>query len=452
MALEDLFGTDATVDPYAGGIGDAYTGNAISPGHKAAIAKIEELQRPLLERKNKLMEQLYEPDHLSFGGAVAQALVGFLPAILGKTLAGNAGGAIGAKAGLEGLGTYDTISKAYRADQQKQGLAQVKSIDDERAVARDLEKTLLTGGIRSKEVEEQRKYEDTRRRPGGDIYDFELKKMGLENQYRLGQIAANANANDGPPVSQAEVDAAIAQLRRSVPVEQQGTLAAQEAAIRDAAKDRSVFNTHLQKYVPSAGAANQAGYLDLARTKFDSSRNSGELVAAGPNTDPRGLPKAQEVLQSKKMLTYYGTELANSLAKNGVAFFDDAAGRQSQLAAGMINALRLMDAQGANFTGMERASNIQQMLSLPDTAAIAYATDMLRGISQENKLQDFLRDLNYRADSTLGVLGYKYVPSDANPTSTMTQAPSASSKQYPPDIEAQIQKRLNEKLTAAGIR
>jgi len=442
MAYDDIVnpGTDIGYD------------GVVSPEYEDKLGQLRSMDRPLLERRNKLMDQIYEPDHLSFGGAVAQALVGFLPAILGKTLAGNVGGAIGARAGLDGLGTYDTISKAYRADEQKQGLAQVKSIDDERAVARDLEKTLLTGGIRSKEVGEQRQYEDTRRRPGGDIYDYEFKKMGVENQYRLGQIAASANANDGPPVSQPEVDAAIAQLRRSVPVEQQGALAAQEAAIRDAAKDRNVFNTYLQKYVPSAGAANQAGYLDLARTKFDSSRNSGELVAAGPNTDPRGLPKAQEVLQSKKMLNYYGSELANSLAKNGVAFFDDAAGRQSQLAAGMINALRLMDAQGANFTGMERASNIQQMLSLPDTAAIAYATDMLRGISQENKLQDFLRDLNYRADSTLGVLGYKYAPPDASSTSANIQAPTTGAKQYPPDQEALIQKRLNEKLAAAGRR
>lgn len=209
MALEDFFGTDETVDPYAGGIGDAYTGNAISPGHKLAIAKIEELQRPLLERKNKLMEQLYEPDHLSFGGAVAQALVGFLPAILGKTLAGNAGGAIGAKAGLEGLGTYDTISKAYRADEQKQQTAEAKSLEDKYNNYETLKKTLLTGGMVRGNQEEQRKYEDTRRRPGGDIYDYEREKMALQHKYRTSEIAL---AKDSNKPSSADLDFAKSSL------------------------------------------------------------------------------------------------------------------------------------------------------------------------------------------------------------------------------------------------
>lgn len=98
MAIDPITGEEE-LDSYTPVLSGLRSGN---PTADAVLGNMDALRAPYLERSSKLMQQLYEPDHLSSTQLAGQALAAFLPTLLGRVFAGNKGGAIGATVGLEG--------------------------------------------------------------------------------------------------------------------------------------------------------------------------------------------------------------------------------------------------------------------------------------------------------------------------------------------------------------
>lgn len=163
------------------------------PGLDAAttssIEDVRAQRQPLLERRNKLMEQLYQPDHLSYGSMIGQALTAFLPVLLGKAMAGNAGGAAGAVAGAQGLKTWGALSDKQKQDEQRSGLANINSLDAEIKGNVDLEKTLREGGLKRQGKMEDVALEQSQFLPGSPRYNFEMAKMSAQHKNRMGEMA-----------------------------------------------------------------------------------------------------------------------------------------------------------------------------------------------------------------------------------------------------------------------
>lgn len=450
MALEDFFGTEGEVDPGTPGLGGAYMGNAIPASFQGSIGEIEALQRPLLERKNKLMEQLYEPDHFSFGGAVAQALVGFLPAILGKTLAGNAGGAIGARAGLEGLGSYDKISKAYRADEQKQQAAEVKTLGDEYSNYEALKKTLLTGGMVRGNQEEQRKYEDTRRRPGGDIYDYERQKMAQQHAYRTSEIAMS-QAGDG---NNKQADPAL--------------MATTKYAIEQRFKDQpELAQEFVQKLASNPTVksveemSRQLGLRDIEK------RDSGLMQQSAAALFDRIIKPVEKDVEK----TFNSTKKLYSLvdSNTGVtigtikSLFNRAineevgASAEGDISRGLQKNLQMELAELQNY--LSRAPDTEA-LSPPYKQSIKTLLSELAAVQLERldrvdaKLKTYAPTISKYANDEQPEFYRDWTMPTRRSLEGLRGGPSAPpvGKQYPPDQEALIQKRLNEKLAAAGRR
>lgn len=70
------------------------------PDFDRGMATALQANEPIIERSSKLMQQIYEPDHLSTPQLAGQALAAFLPTLLGRAIGGNRGGVTGAQAGL----------------------------------------------------------------------------------------------------------------------------------------------------------------------------------------------------------------------------------------------------------------------------------------------------------------------------------------------------------------
>jgi len=70
------------------------------PEFDTGITAALQSNQPIIERSSKLMQQIYEPDHLTTPQLAGQALAAFLPTLLGRAIGGNAGGVYGSKAGL----------------------------------------------------------------------------------------------------------------------------------------------------------------------------------------------------------------------------------------------------------------------------------------------------------------------------------------------------------------
>lgn len=170
----------------------------LDAGTTSTIDQLRTERQPLLERRNKLMEQLYQPDHLSYGGMIGQALTAFLPVLLGKAMAGNAGGAAGAVAGAQGLKTWQTLDAQRKQDEQRKGLADINSLESEIKGNIDLEKTLREGGVQRQQKMQDAVLEQSQYLPGSPRYNFEMDRMSMQHKNRMGEMSyAKSLANDG---------------------------------------------------------------------------------------------------------------------------------------------------------------------------------------------------------------------------------------------------------------
>lgn len=86
-----------------------------------------------------------------------------------------------------------------------------------------------------------------------------------------------------------------------------------------------------------------------------------------------------------------GQTLLSSIQKNGVALTGEVSALQKQEFSRMVDGLRLMKAQGANFTGMERAMNVDQILGTDLDSAYSIFTNSALGRDPAKVLPQFLQ-------------------------------------------------------------
>ena len=118
---------------------------SIFESHKSVLdSSIDELEG----KRNKLMEQLTQPDSMSIGDVIANALITFGSIGIGKLTGGSQGAVAGTKAGLLGSQTLLESLKANRTREDKLTEQQIAQVD--RSIQR---KEQQQGSLLAKELE-----------------------------------------------------------------------------------------------------------------------------------------------------------------------------------------------------------------------------------------------------------------------------------------------------------
>lgn len=87
--------------------------------YEAALAGLQGRKKSLEEQMNMSLEKAAQPAKLGPGQAMAQAVLGLLPMVLGYAMAKKRGGAIGAQAGQQAASLYDVNAKETAKAEQE---------------------------------------------------------------------------------------------------------------------------------------------------------------------------------------------------------------------------------------------------------------------------------------------------------------------------------------------
>lgn len=375
----DLFDEENTTDIEAGGLG-------ITDWNAGANYQ-SSLQTPLLERRSKIMEELYAPDHLDAGGLAGQALVAILPALLGRAIGGARGGVVGSQAGLTGL---DIATKQRAADRQlgqQRSIAQLKNVEEELDQARKLESQYRLEGLKTRDRAAEK----------ADQRAFDIWKVGQDRDTRLTAAAMSRNGGGGA------LDRALSGGELAVISEIENNPNA------DLSKYSGVLTPRLLEIIQvrqnlAARQNEESRRVDVMRGDRESGANV-PLTGLVGNAQTR--KRADEIRLAADDIAAVGNRLLEGLRTQGPAFAGQALAEQGQDIKYLIDAYRRARAQGANFTEMERALNIGQMANLPAESATKYFVDSILKVDQGQRLARFLDTIEQETQRTQLGLGYK---------------------------------------------
>lgn len=355
------------------------TVNVTANTRAGAIQQLEDDYSGYLDTRSKLIDEYYKENETDWGDVLAEAILTLGPMFAGYALDKNEGGIYGSQIGLNAGARYrqnverENELKRYRAGKQLQNVdAQISAADKLRQEY--LEKGWDLADQRQlraddREFEEQ-KYQNRR----GDRLDDLRSQLEMRSQYASGGAGQGA---------------------QPIPEWQRNALRETWA--------KAGFNWDIpDDYQISGGQAKQM--LDMIeqqrlntgesrRTTEYAGRTTSGILAPIPGTTPnqRNVKVAEETRNTVDNLNYNLRELSGLLS-NGADLTGPEYGEERRRIAQAIDQLRLMKAQGANFTEMEKALNVEQLVNLPSQDATAYFLDQMRGVNSKQILDAATRD------------------------------------------------------------
>lgn len=348
-----------------------------------AIEELKAQQSGYLDKKSKLLDDYYGDQGTNWGDIIAEALLTVGPIFAGYALDKKQGGIYGSQIGMQVGNNYrqtreqDKQLERYRVGQQ------LENVDAQISAADKLRQEYLMQGFKQDDALELKR-EDVKNKQADR--EARLEDFGSQLQMRS-QYGSGGAKKDAEPIPD---------------FQRQALMEAWEGA---------GFKSDLAADVPIT--ANQAKQMmelieqqrlnkgETRRGTEYSGKTTSGILQPIPGTTPnqRNVKVAEETRNAVDALKLDMQDLS-SLLENGVDITGPEAGRERQKIARLVDGVRRLYVQGANFTVMEKEMNIDQLLTMPSQSAIDTMADALRGIKQKGLLEGAMADFERYAQIT----------------------------------------------------
>lgn len=321
---------------------------------RKALATTYNSQLNDFNRLTQSAEKAQAGGGLSAGQGVASVLVGLLPTLVAGAFGGKRAAGAAAASGAQGIGTYQALEReSQKADLQRLlGLSkqQQQLLSQTANQATGVDKA-ITSTVANRQNTKDR-LENSK-----NIADMNnaTRMLGLEMNNGIRQaMLANKQAPTRP-----EMAAAMEALDKGEKPDVSNLTA-------DERKELLNFKASLQRDKSQTRLQEE---LDLKESKFKAETTSGILNNLPGLTPTKQETKAANDARSAMMgIERNATQLEKSLEKDGYSYFGDTGAAQQRAFSSLVDQVRLLKNQGANFTFMERGLNVDQISGGADLA------------------------------------------------------------------------------------
>lgn len=169
--------------------------------YKSSLNSINEELSQVRDNRSKLQKDLEAPEEYNIGELASSALLALVPAIAGYAIGGARTGAIGAAAGIEGLGTYTKLHNKDYATKRE-------AVKEELADTKGIERSLLgqKASLNAQEANRQQAYNLAREKYGQALslndrrfgQDIALENLRTKNDMALKGVPSYSDLHKDP--------------------------------------------------------------------------------------------------------------------------------------------------------------------------------------------------------------------------------------------------------------